>query len=180
MGYTYCFLVCSISGFRPKRQLFGLSWDFRFSRKCRVGSVWFFFIRLLPRSAACKGWKVLIFVAFMKSFFAKHGENRTFLGQIVEILKCSPFIMFISHNCNQSTTQPKKMYFFNIHEIIICVQLQLQLQKWLWSQIWIFFVGVMLKLKLKLKSKSDSSNAENISSFVLGRSIMVLIAMCGV
>jgi hypothetical protein len=91
----------------------------------------FFLIRLLPRNAACKGGKVLIFVAFMKSFFAKHGENRAFLGQIVEILKCSPFIMFISHNCNQTTTQPKKCKFFDIHEIRICVQLQLQLQNWL-------------------------------------------------
>jgi len=43
-----------------------------------------------------------------EKLFAKHGENRTFLGQIVETYKCPSFIMFISYKYNQATTQLKK------------------------------------------------------------------------
>jgi hypothetical protein len=63
-----------------------------------------FFICLLLPNAACKQGKVVISVFFMQNFIAKLCENRAFLGQIDEIFKWSPFIMFISHNCNQTNT----------------------------------------------------------------------------
>jgi hypothetical protein len=88
----------------------------------------FFKICLFSLNAACKCRKVVIHVAVMYFFITKHGENRAFWGQIIEIFKWSPFIIFISHKCNQITPQPQKIWFCDIHEIIILVQLQLQLQ----------------------------------------------------
>jgi len=62
-----------------------------------------FCLYLLFLNGAFKCRKVVIHIAVMYFFITKHGENRVFLGQIIEIFKWSPFIMLISHKCNQTT-----------------------------------------------------------------------------
>jgi len=128
-GYSglYISLYCVyVSGFRPKQQLFGLSWDFDFLVPCWECRI-FFEIRSIFLNAAYESEKVVLLFAYLKCFFAEHGKKCDFLGQGVEIFKCLLFMVFISHNCNQTTSQPKTWKVFGIHKIRTCTQFHLQL-----------------------------------------------------